>query len=393
MPAHLVLPARFSALDGWRGICALLVAIYHFSTTSHIGQWGLVRHAYLFVDFFFVLSGFVISFAYWDRLQTWRAAGVMMWRRMGRLWPLHVAMLAAFVALELAVPIVAGWAGVQRNAAGAFDPGSSAQLSAIPTNLLLLHGLGIHDRLTWNHPSWSISAEVWTYALFAVAVVATRGRTLVVAGLLALGAWLAVASLSTRYIAVDYELGLLRCVVGFMAGHVVYRLLHAMPRALPVTTSCEIMTVVAIGLFVAWAGRTPLELAAPVVFAAAVWVFAHEGGAVSRVLKAGPLAGLGLVSYSIYMVHALVIALIHRALTVVEQGLDMRLTLREGSQVVVAIGDAWAMDVFVAVYALVVVSIALLTWRFIEMPCQRRWNRLGVDARPREAAPATLAAT
>ena len=68
MPTQVRMPGRFTALDGWRGICALLVALYHFHATSHVEQLGLVRNAYLFVDFFFVLSGFVITYAYADRL-------------------------------------------------------------------------------------------------------------------------------------------------------------------------------------------------------------------------------------------------------------------------------------------------------------------------------------
>ena len=83
--SQLSLPGRFTALDGWRGICALLVALYHFHATSHFEQLAFIRHAYLLVDFFFVLSGFVITYAYWARLHTLRETGVMMWRQLGRL--------------------------------------------------------------------------------------------------------------------------------------------------------------------------------------------------------------------------------------------------------------------------------------------------------------------
>jgi hypothetical protein len=52
---------RFEALDGWRGICACLVVLFHFHGFSPIYSVELVRNSYLFVDFFFVLSGFVIA--------------------------------------------------------------------------------------------------------------------------------------------------------------------------------------------------------------------------------------------------------------------------------------------------------------------------------------------
>lgn len=55
-----------------------------------------MRNAYLFVDFFFVLSGFVIASTYQERI----AGGFSVWRfmllRLGRLYPLHIAVLVAF---------------------------------------------------------------------------------------------------------------------------------------------------------------------------------------------------------------------------------------------------------------------------------------------------------
>jgi peptidoglycan/LPS O-acetylase OafA/YrhL len=88
---------RFAVLDSWRGIAACMVALFHLRVLSHVGDAALVRHASLFVDFFFVLSGFVITGGYAERL----AAGFGAWRfallRFGRLYPLHLAVLAAFV--------------------------------------------------------------------------------------------------------------------------------------------------------------------------------------------------------------------------------------------------------------------------------------------------------
>ncbi len=58
---------RFEALDGWRGICACLVVLFHFHGYSPLNTSGLIRNSYLFVDFFFVLSGFVIACNYSTR--------------------------------------------------------------------------------------------------------------------------------------------------------------------------------------------------------------------------------------------------------------------------------------------------------------------------------------
>ena len=60
-----------------------------------------IRHSYLFVDFFFVLSGFVIAHAYGDRLKSPLEVWQFIVRRFGRVWPLHIAVLAAFIAVAV----------------------------------------------------------------------------------------------------------------------------------------------------------------------------------------------------------------------------------------------------------------------------------------------------
>lgn len=60
---------RFRSLDAWRGICALCVAALHLNTIGWINTSALIQNAGRFVDFFFVLSGFVIAHAYRERLE------------------------------------------------------------------------------------------------------------------------------------------------------------------------------------------------------------------------------------------------------------------------------------------------------------------------------------
>ena len=66
---------RYEILDGLRGVAALMVILFHCFET-YIGRFGtqIINHGYLAVDFFFVLSGFVIGYAYddrWDKMTTW----------------------------------------------------------------------------------------------------------------------------------------------------------------------------------------------------------------------------------------------------------------------------------------------------------------------------------
>ena len=66
---------RFEILDGLRGVAAMIVVAFHlFETYSAGPNYQILNHGYLAVDFFFVLSGFVIGYAYddrWNRMTTW----------------------------------------------------------------------------------------------------------------------------------------------------------------------------------------------------------------------------------------------------------------------------------------------------------------------------------
>lgn len=72
---YLASKPRYEILDGLRGVAALLVVGYHLlETYFHGGSNQPINHGYLAVDFFFVLSGFVIGYAYddrWNRMSTW----------------------------------------------------------------------------------------------------------------------------------------------------------------------------------------------------------------------------------------------------------------------------------------------------------------------------------
>jgi peptidoglycan/LPS O-acetylase OafA/YrhL len=76
---------RFEALDGWRGLCALAVALIHLEFAGQFYDVSFVRNSYLFVDFFFVLSGFVITHSTWGRINTSESLFGFVLKRFARL--------------------------------------------------------------------------------------------------------------------------------------------------------------------------------------------------------------------------------------------------------------------------------------------------------------------
>ena len=87
---YLASKPRYEILDGLRGVAAMLVVGYHlFETYYHGAPDQPINHGYLAVDFFFVLSGFVIGYAYddrWNKMSTWS----FFKRRLIRLHPMVI---------------------------------------------------------------------------------------------------------------------------------------------------------------------------------------------------------------------------------------------------------------------------------------------------------------
>ena len=318
---------RFETLDSWRGICAVIVAMMHFPTSGLLAESAVVRGGYLFVDYFFVLSGAVIAHGYGHKIADGASYLRFMALRLGRVYPLHVAVLALFVAFEalrLFVPALRG------DGAAPFTDGNT--LPDLVSSLLLLNGVGIEDQLVWNGPSWSISSEFWTYVLFGAVVLILRERMWI-----AFVSAVIVSPMVLAYGAIDmdttYALGFVRCIYGFSLGALVYGLFRSYAlrerggtaRNRFVWTALELAATVAVGAFVSLAADNSWSFAAPLVFSAALLIFMHEGGLLSRLLRMRVFLWLGTLSYGIYMFHIFVQSRMINAGTLVEKvtGLDI----------------------------------------------------------------------
>ncbi|HSI42292.1 MAG TPA: acyltransferase [Xanthobacteraceae bacterium] len=370
-------------MDSWRGIAALVVAVYHFSFVMQETalQSAILVNAYLFVDFFFVLSGFVICHAYRHRLNAGRDVAGFVIRRLGRLWPLHAAVLAVFA---LAI------AGI--NLAGFHPPGLAIRaaegdysLLAFALNALLLNSMSLYGS-AWNGPAWSIGAELYTYLLFAAVALLAARRLATVALVLAAGAAAGLLMLAPSYMNSTADYGLLRCIAGFFVGIGVHHL-HERTKAaaLPLPTVAELAVVGAAGLFMVMAGNGPddvyaLSVAAPLVFGAALLVFAREAGGVSRLLRARPLSALGRWSYSIYMVHMPLLVLTGYGVwlygTLTGTAVEQFAVVNDHVKQLYDLDDPLTMRLLLAAFLVATVSLAALSYRTVEAPWRDRFNRL-----------------
>ena len=386
MPASPSNSPRFEALDGWRGICACLVVLFHFHGHSPLHEAGLVRNGYLFVDFFFVLSGFVIAWNYEHKLGAWSGVKRFLVLRIGRIYPLHLFMLLCFIAYDTLKML----AGREEAFSG---PNTGA---AIVSNVLLLQSMGLHDALTWNGPSWSISTEWWTYVLFAGVCLWFGLRNWMLLAV-AIAAPVLLAAVSKSGMDTTYDWGFIRCVFGFALGVVccrIYRLVEPVVRSpgMAQMTVIEVLTVVAVVGFVASAGTSPLSFMAPFVFTVAVLIFAAEGGWVSRLFHSRALKWLGTVSYSIYLTHFLVVLIVPAVAKRLLQADPWAPMPLPSGQWVMAFGrnELEGTLGYIAV-VIVTLGVSALTYRWVEVP-GREWTRKWLarpqpEAKPLETLP------
>ncbi len=369
---------RFTVLDSWRGIAALAVALRHINGSAPFlsGDFhGSLRHA---VDFFFVLSGFVIAASYGERLAAGFSLPRFMALRWGRVWPLHAVMVLLYLALECALALN-GTGGVL---AGREPFTGPRDLAALPASFLLLQAWIWPDRDLWNVQSWSISVELGLYlgaALLWRVLGARAGLASLILGLAAL-------------VALHSEWALwppvLRGIAGFglgMACWIIWPRVAALTLSGPAAAALELGLVAAIiAALAAQAGYAVLDP----LFALAVLAFAREQGPVSRLLSTAPLRWLGVLSYALYMVHGLVLGRAFDALAFLQAQVGAEwVSARLGGEDLLLLPPLPALAVTLAMLA-AAVAAAWIAWHFVEWPA-RAWSRRAALAVRVTPAPAT----
>lgn len=362
---------HFTALDSWRGICACLVVLLHVNAYSHAFFSPFIQNAGLFVDFFFVLSGFVIAANYQSRLREGYSVGKFMFLRLGRLYPIHLVMLFAYIAFEFLFADMIS--SVNAGGRAAFSGATSVE--AIWVNLFMLQGLGVLDEVTWNYPSWSVSAELAAYFLFALAVVYLRGSFFVMLALLTLLGPLWIYAMADGMLANRF-MGLARCLAGFSAGVICLYIYHLLAPSCQKwsrlwMTLIECLCILLVVSYVSFAtGPTTYALGLPFFFLT-VLVFANQGGWISRLLLLRPFVFVGALSFSIYMVHALVTARLANVFQLAAAQFDLDLltyVIHDGRAITMLGKTLWQGSAYYVLALLVVIFVSYLTYRLIEVP-------------------------
>lgn len=307
---------HYELLDGLRGGAALLVIWYHVFegfATSPVDQH--FNHGYLAVDFFFILSGFVIGYAYDDRWKTTMNVKEFFKRRLIRLHPM-VIMGAVLGAVTFYIQGCEQWDGTQ--------VAVSMVMLALLTHLFMIPALpggasevrGNGEIFPLNGPSWSLFFEYIGNILYAVLL--RRLSTKLLAGLVVL-AGLGLASfavfnfsgyghLGVGWTLADYNLlgGLLRLLFSFSVGLLMARIFKPVPiRGAFGICSLAIAVLLAMphigGEEALWMNGIYDATCVVLIFPLLVWLGA-SGKTTDRITQ-GICKFLGDISYPVYIIH------------------------------------------------------------------------------------------
>lgn len=300
--------SRIHELDALRGIAALGVVIWHYG--AHFGARPLesllfpfYNSGFLLVDFFFVLSGYVIARSYWRAERQYRFMGNL-WTRIARLYPLHLVTLLATALLIWFLPMAG-------KAAFAL---SNADLKHFMLNLFLINNVGFQDGWSFNTPAWSISTELAVNVMF-LAAIALRKRTALALAALSFFLLLLLFSFSNPpYIVAHRMLGiidvnLVRCTLGFGSGVGIYLLLHHfrldLARHAIFSTVASVAALGGLAYILATTGAKPGIKAylLSIAVSTAVVLFIPSSRLLRQILSHKPLTYLGDISYSVYLTH------------------------------------------------------------------------------------------
>lgn len=295
---------RVEQLDGLRGIFSILVIAHHhnaFKDSVFYNNFFVINSS-LFVDFFFVLSGFVIAMNYIGRIRTSGDFVTFLKKRFIRLYPLLFYTEVVFILANLA-----GQESAMKNAG---NLGMEYYLSTALDTLTFMGSTPVFGSwMSINYPAWSISAEMVSYFVFGIVVLLLPRFKYACFAVIILVSVLFIISKGEYLLAYDY--GFVRGLLCFCIGIYTHLLLSKKRFHLSAFEIPFLIFLVAALYFTQHWNLNLWKLAFPIIFSIGIVIFASSDGRISQLLSSRPFQYLGKISYSIYLNHALVLILVN----------------------------------------------------------------------------------
>jgi peptidoglycan/LPS O-acetylase OafA/YrhL len=308
-------PTEIKALAGARAIPPLILVLYHFCEGHHYRNFKpfdlLVGHGYLWVEFFFALSGFILTYVYGAKVAAFfrgHAYKDFIIARLSRLYPLHLAMLLFILVLVIVLNGIGDTSHYPSIYQEKYHPIVTWQ--SFIANLFLVQAWNILPYLTWNGASWFVSVEFLLCLLFPLYLVLSRRGWASAVGLIAAGVGgLALLSFTAKHgLDITFHNGIFRGMSAFAAGIglcVLYEKTKPFADTLPNWTISLFQFVVLVwwgfGTFDNGWSHTNRDIYTVLPMLALVYALSFDRGFAARFFQLPVLLKLGEWSYAIYI--------------------------------------------------------------------------------------------
>ncbi len=295
---------KVEELESVRGIAAVLVVLYHLPNWNpFIHNLPVIHNAGFMVDLFFVLSGFVIFTAYHSKLRQWSDILRFQFLRFGRLYPVHIFMLLVYLMIETLKYVLQTKFAIASLSKPPFEDNN---FYAFLREVFLIKAFWPNETaMTFNSPAWSISAEFYTYLIFAIITLCLEKiKTFVFIGLASISIFALFLYQPEHY---NF---MLRCLAGFFTGCTIAGWInkyHGTEITLPVyTIPASLILILSVTLFAdGFYGYGLVIYPASAMLIAGLLL--SRKNIFKKFLSNHWLVWLGTVSYSLYMAHGAIL--------------------------------------------------------------------------------------
>ena len=350
---------KIEELESVRGLAALLVVFFHIPKWNPLLEIGIINNGYLMVELFFVLSGFVIYKAYAKKIVSKKDLMRFQFLRFGRLYPVHLLFLIAYIFIEIAKFLAQEKFGITSVNS---QPFVENNLIALFQQIFLIHAIGpTGHALTFNGPSWSISVEFFTYLLFGASILFVPKNKDILFFLLALISLITLATQST------FGFGILvRCFAGFFIGCLTASITDKISIILPSYISSLIFLTILVFLQI----KIPQKYDLMIYFLSSALIASlvlSKKGMLKNFLNLKFLTWLGSISYAVYMSHSAIIWTINNIIRVIFKKPELII----GGQSIPQLSE---INTFIAGALIVtlVLLVSMLVFDFIEKPMRKK---------------------
>jgi len=251
-----------------------------------------------------------MSYAYGGKIKEGLSFKNYIFLRLGRIYPLHLFMLFLWL------PYILIKQYMYTSGYGGTDQFEASNLSSFISNLVLLQSMGLHSHLSWNGPSWSISTELFAYVIFYILTfLVDKKNKLVLPIIVPILCYLFLFSLGRNNLNITFDYGFIRCLGAFYIGVFLFRIrpyLVVNINSIKSISIIEIASILFVVVAVTYSGSNYLSIIVAIFsFMFVLLVFSTEkNGFLGKLLENKRVRAIGIWSYSIYMIHSLVLNVI-----------------------------------------------------------------------------------